>query len=526
MSSKTSASKVNKNKNSSYRKSSSLVQCHKCKKQVEQKATVSCSACKHKFEFDCIGLSEKLYRLMGADSKKNWRCKLCTANPKSKKHTDVNSNVTIRKKPLSPQTSSAKSNSEYQEMNTTDVSSQNSLVLDSHSCDSHIYDDDSSVLEVSVLNRSCPETAFYLREELLELKTKISDLEIKLKIAENEIDHLVTEKGSLKKQIKTYEKKTERLSQICRSTTKERSRKERKSPNNSNLDLTRSQQCLDEDQDIHLFRETPSLELLNEKQKLPIVETPIKNDCEIQHNENFSTYVPLEKESVTKHKIIVLGDEQALGLSTKLLKCRTNGWNDQYKPFALIKPNASSSETLNDCINIKQKLTAFDYVIICTGSHDTNPKEVIANICIALHELRNTNVIILPINYSQYLNETMLNKDVKLFASGFSNCIVANLDQVNISHSRFLDLMCVKINVLIDFPRYEHCFIKQIRRRVTTSHDHNKSKNVALGLSNDGPIKGTIPYYFKVIPKTQTHTIDPSPQTNNTSSNICLFRDQ
>lgn len=112
-----------------------------------------------------------------------------------------------------------------------------------------------------------------------------------------------------------------------------------------------------------------------------------------------------EKYLNNKHKILILGDELVLGLAGKLDKSRHNSWNDHYKPFAYVKPNASSSEILNDYIKIKHQVSDNDYVILGTGSHDKNPNMLIKRICIALHELSGTNVILLPINKNRYLNE-------------------------------------------------------------------------------------------------------------------------
>lgn len=91
------------NSNNSGRKMAALVKCYKCKSQVDVKNTIQCSACKNRYEFDCEGFSEKLYRLMEPTKKKNWRCKLCKfCIHKGKHNTDGISNITMRKKAPSP----------------------------------------------------------------------------------------------------------------------------------------------------------------------------------------------------------------------------------------------------------------------------------------------------------------------------------------------------------------------------------------------------------------------------------------
>lgn len=67
-----------------------------------------------------------------------------------------------------------------------------------------------------------------MKEELLELKMKVTSLETKLQSADNQIDNLLEENLSLNKKLLSYEKKIEMLSRICISTPMN-NKKERKS---------------------------------------------------------------------------------------------------------------------------------------------------------------------------------------------------------------------------------------------------------------------------------------------------------
>lgn len=532
------------------------VQCNKCKLTMETKDTLLCSSCNNRYHFDCAGVSAKLHQLKTAEKRKQWKCKKCmqikygnnseqnNVTQRKKvvrkentgiKHTKPDNNCTATspqcQKIVRPQSTNTLTTStpETSSITTKNASDPQSRVAERKKYNINISTDNSfeslptdvssnnedvsSCIEKSILNRSCPDVTYYSKEELTELKHKVTELEMKLKIADQQIDQLVLENGSLKKQIKCYEKKNNTLSQICRSTpTKEKKSKERKNGNKTNVKYVNlTQPLLHPDNDSTLNQSN----LHDEIPDLPILETSTENIGDNQHNAKSSTF---EKEIEPKHKIIVLGDEQALGLSAKLLKNRANNWNDQYEPSALIKPHASSSETLNDCINIKEHLTVSDYVVICTGSHDRNPKTVIKNICIALNELRNANVIILPVNHSQYLNEKMLNNEIKLFTSGFSNCIFVNQNQVRMGHHQFIDLMCLKINVAIDYPLYESCYLKDVHRIIIPSPSNN---NKPIGYP-----KGTIPYYFKVQPKPKNCTHEDLPPTLDPHQNISFFRAQ
>ncbi|CAG5054418.1 unnamed protein product [Parnassius apollo] len=99
-------------------------------------------------------------------------------------------------------------------------------------------DEDCSCIETSKLNRSCPEISPKNREELGELRAKITYLEKKLESAEKEIDRH-KENSSLRKQIIAYEKKTVTLANLCRSTPKiDKNKKKQKKGNKTKLDYT------------------------------------------------------------------------------------------------------------------------------------------------------------------------------------------------------------------------------------------------------------------------------------------------
>lgn len=70
--------------------------CHKCHTLISDPNNIlHCASCKHVYEFDCAGYSEKLYRLLSKESKKKWKCKKCLRlNPSTS--TNEISNVTIR----------------------------------------------------------------------------------------------------------------------------------------------------------------------------------------------------------------------------------------------------------------------------------------------------------------------------------------------------------------------------------------------------------------------------------------------
>lgn len=50
------------------------------------------------FEFGCVGVSEKLHRIMDKNKKKNWACPTCTLKKVKTKINKYQTNVTTRKK--------------------------------------------------------------------------------------------------------------------------------------------------------------------------------------------------------------------------------------------------------------------------------------------------------------------------------------------------------------------------------------------------------------------------------------------
>lgn len=224
-----------------------------------------------------------------------------------------------------------------------------------------------------------------------------------------------------------------------------------------------------------------------------------------------------------RKKILILGDEQVLGLASKLLESRKNKWNNHYAPFAFVKPNASSLEILNHCIKIKKDVSINDYVVISIGSHDQNPNVLLSRICIMLHELQGTNVILLPVNNNRYLNEKKLNTCIKQLSTTFLNCTFIDGKMFYQDQKTFLEFMCLKINVAIDFPVYESCFLKRIARNTLASP--KKKPETSIEKSYDPPRKGTIPYYFTTV--ANKHLNSPiklnSSKSDKTNSSI-FFR--
>lgn len=203
MSSTKANNKGSLNNTNSNRKMATLVKCFKCKAQVDTRETVECSYCKNRYEFNCVGLSEKLYRLMDAKNKKNWECPKCGKKPKN-----------VKKQDTKPQTSPCTSSSPSANTNVTVRKKTRDVLSDS---DDAITDSTISTAD-TLLNRSCPENTVLLWEELEDLKSKIVLLETKLESADNEIERLLAENYSLRNEISNKDSKINNLTRIYQST--------------------------------------------------------------------------------------------------------------------------------------------------------------------------------------------------------------------------------------------------------------------------------------------------------------------
>lgn len=179
--------------------------CHKCNIKIINKDYLACFVCKEKYHLDCTVVSDRRFKLMTVENKQNWKCKSCihTKNKTGQKSIinnqqspSMNTRITTRKKLIN--LVSVKS-----PLNSIDTSS-----------------DTTTSSADTLLNRSCPENNIHVWEELEELKTKINLLETKLESAHNEIETLLSENYSLKRELSNRDSKISQLTKIYQSTPK------------------------------------------------------------------------------------------------------------------------------------------------------------------------------------------------------------------------------------------------------------------------------------------------------------------
>lgn len=220
------------------------VTCTKCQKKVLTRDSLQCSLCKKIYDLKCAIMSEKLFDLMGRDSKAAWKCTMCrnkqskhkiTAGIAPKGTTRGTSTPSNSKTPYSPSGWVTPSSSRIPNDNTnttlcstdgksivddesinlretiTTLSSENAYVTKrkpTSNCHSSLNLSGDTEFTHNTSFNSMPELS--IREDnikLQELELEISELKMKVLSADKEVEDLLIENCKLKQKIKDMEKK-------------------------------------------------------------------------------------------------------------------------------------------------------------------------------------------------------------------------------------------------------------------------------------------------------------------------------
>lgn len=226
------------------------ISCAQCNKKIFDKHYLTCSLCKQPYDLSCTN-KEKLFYLMDKDSRAKWECIKCKQTQKQKnksstplKHntevsTSSTSNKSNQNRSLIKETApvSAEPSLKVKAQQCTEPENHNTLISNvttrrynvpiQNSFDSLSEEDDYDgySLRNNTLNRSCPELYTNYKVELEEIKNKMSNLQEKLEIADNEIANLLSENTGLKKLISNYEMKIKHLQEVCISPRPKEKRK-------------------------------------------------------------------------------------------------------------------------------------------------------------------------------------------------------------------------------------------------------------------------------------------------------------
>lgn len=438
---------------------------------------LTCSQCKKIYHLNCTNISEKLFQLMRQKNSNAWKCEKCQIRTRKQ---SIPSSSTMDPSKI---TSTPQEFVTQRPRHKINIPTDNSFEsLHSENTD---YEE-CSALEASILNRSCPEAAYSIREEFDDLKLKISSLENKLQIAEKEIENLSIENTSLKKQIINYEKKTSQLTHICRSTpTIDRNKKERKSLNKTKLNFNRLDRTNNEQKSQKSgFNDTNTTEIHEESKSE--LKTGHNNDVheDIIVAETAESTIEMNNKDeniIPKKKVVIFSDQNGKGIRNIL----QNIIGNSYEVTAIVKPNAHIDQVLSSCNNICKEFTKSDFVIILAGSNDRNPFHFQSFLHYYLTLLAHTNVIIGEIYENKALNVFKQNEIIRLVCSQLSNSTFVPFQYYDLGRYQKLHSGRLILREILAV-NYKHNYTNHIQKTYNNTQRKHKT-----------PVQTVITQYFK-----------------------------
>lgn len=504
------------------RKMAALVTCHKCKKTVNAKSTIHCSECENKFEFECGGLPEKVYRLMELESKKKWRCKFCIQKSKDMIPKRDASNITMRKKLTSP-----KLNESMESIRFSTPASEISQMDDSHI--------------LTVLNTSCDSPLLLSRSvditlsgtnSVQEMKETISMLTSQLASTQVELESTILENNDLHRQMNKLTKENELLKTLCQrplpeiktymNTTKKNRRCSAQFPDIKRAlfssprpqSLTKTYPKPEEHAVFHsLHSRITELRQKLHKAEEEISHLTIKLSSPLsdQPKPGVSRQTSGPDLQRQTSKILILGTQQSVNLSSALIRSRYFTKYNKYQIQSQIKPHALCSEVLKNYENIN--LEKNDKLVICVGENDYDLNILSSHLRKLSNKFINNSILVLNIFRSHYINVDDLNNNIQTICNEYKNCHYVE------SNSNKLFDICKSLNFKIDCIDYDSKYldIKELKKLILHKKTIYEPKSQGKGMLKT---KGTIPYYFKCYQK------NCSTVAGNTSMNISKADDQ
>lgn len=229
---------------------------------------------------------------------------------------------------------------------------------------------------------------------------------------------------------------------------------------------------------------TITTKILNKKTKMLLLDdNSTQNEIITSQIQDTNIMTKTSSSNNNKKHIYIFGDQQAYGLNKIISKTRFNEWNDNYKIISFIKPNATSTQIISSCNrDFLKTLHADDIVVFVIGSNDKRPYVLLSEICNVLYSLRGYTVFVTNVQYNPYLNENMINEKLELIINNYKYCKYLKIQQDSnysylndvrpiYNHKYYLQRLCHRLNIEIDYKRYHNEFINKIRCKVTDSNN-------------------------------------------------------
>ncbi|KAJ2937362.1 hypothetical protein O0L34_g1957 [Tuta absoluta] len=238
----------------------------------------------------------------------------------------------------------------------------------SNSYESLTTDDDEScnniggdtVTNLNSLNRSCPaKTMSVSNSETEILERKIFQLEHNLKTSDKLYRDLLIENGEMKKIIKEYEQKIDKLTRICKTTTKKAKKNYPAKPVNSSTSaLEIRQPRFEEEQQIDTNFENIGDDLTLEHLQDPHASTMSLSNCTLNNKNHLNI----------RRKLWIIADDQGQDMQQALQTLV----GDKYEVCCFWKSGAEFNDVIKTCESGIKTLTRFDFLVVLAGINDTN----------------------------------------------------------------------------------------------------------------------------------------------------------
>lgn len=287
---------------------------------------------------------------------------------------------------------------------------------------------------------SLPDTSINTHKSCCEdLRNKVETLTTNLVAATNEIDNLHGEISNLKNELAKYLKVLEVYKKIdCSDLSKTLSNRKQKrlsmydknratlitsSPTQHVAVSPLSDKC-DLDAPVN---ESPAKDILTE---VSTVSAAILTPGPVNNMSSSSSTLPQGSKStlktttqetlpVQRKKVIVLGDDQGRYIRYTLQALLGN----DFQVLCFWKPGAKTTDVLINSYNF-DSLTKKDYVIVLSGTNDTNPLDLQIDLGVWFRSIKHANIIVSEVPYNNHLNERSLNSSLSHVCNKYNGLFV------------------------------------------------------------------------------------------------------
>lgn len=488
--------------------------CEKCQNIIKGKEYLTCFVCRKHYERECTNVSSKRYYLMSSESKQKWKCTSCIKNQTRNAKKTLLVTTSPEQSDVENQTSKTSKSSNKGNENITlriKCNKNNSSLtrLSGSGSDSNPTAD--------VSPKSSSDVSLGENSQIMDLKNEIDQLRQQLDNARKEIMQLNLDNTELRNAVEQYREKDAPCKKQCDNPIGLKESTNIKSLNNESAEQETAN---------HIMNEPCQHDEINLNARVNTITTENTTESELRIHgvgrcrRTFKNTKLAGQFNLKKNKIYILGDQQATGIATALIKLRSNYKNPcNYDISGFAYPNAPSDIILRKSLD---ELNKNDWIIVSLGSNDTNPYKIFAELYAFLKLHTDKNVLITKISSSRFLNECKINNLLNSLSACYENCSFISVPSRNIVNTK--QNILYAINKEIDTKDYDKYFLrgKLSKSGFTKRHECKpgtipyyfskmrcnvfidpkqrtlkKSDRVEINVTS--PKKGTIPFYFKKI---------------------------